>query len=243
MRTLIFTITIIALFFAGCTSQKQNNSPQLITIDVNNTLPLHIVFEAGKAFNNPTFAIWIEDLNENLITTLFVTKSLATGTYGHAYVKDNMWLPDSGASIRPATLPYWLHKQTGGNIKSANPKSPLVPDAISGATPKGDFTIQTSIQNQLPQKFRVYMEINQAWDWNEFYTNAKYPNNFEYKTSAQPSLVYAVTIDSKNNNHTYYLNPIGHGHYAGENGQLYTDLRGHTSALQIVKSVSITLKK
>jgi hypothetical protein len=72
-------------------------------------------------------------------------------------------------------LPYWLHKQTNGNIHSVSPQNPLVPDAVSGATPKGSFTIETAVSKQLPNKFRVLLEINQAWDWNEYYTNAKYP--------------------------------------------------------------------
>lgn len=244
MKKYIFTLSLgILLMLWACSSQKQQSQSQHIIIQPQIAVPFTIEFEAGKSFNNPTFVIWIEDLNQNLLTTVFVTKSVATGTYGHAYSKNNVWLPDSGLSIRPATLPYWLHKQTGGNIQSVSPQNPLVPDAYSGATPKGNFTIQTSTSDTLPKKFRILMEINQAWDWNEFYTNAKFSENFEYKTSCQPSLVYAVIVDLDTDVQTYYLNPIGHGHYAGENGLLYTDLRGHTTALHIAKSISVHIKK
>ncbi len=242
MRYIVYTF-VVSLLLIACSSHKKQSVPQVVILQTNQDLPFVLEFEAGKYFNNPTFAVWIEDMNETLVSTIFVTKSIATGKYGHAYSKDNIWLPDSGISIRPATLPYWLHKQTNGNIHSVSPQNPLVPDAVSGATPKGSFTIETAVSKQLPNKFRVLLEINQAWDWNEYYTNAEYPGNFEYKTSCQPSVIYAVTIDLQSPIKTYYLQPIGHGHYAGEDGLLYTDLRGHTTALQIAKSISVQLKK
>ena len=41
------------------------------------------------------------------------------------------------------------------------------------------------------------MEINQNWDWNEYWTNDKYPDDENYKMSCQPALVYEAVIDSK----------------------------------------------
>ncbi len=243
MRKCILIVCVgIFLSFLACTSQKQQNINDVITLDSLKSIPLTIAIQTGKSFNNPSFAIWIEDMNEQILSTIFVTKSVATNYFGHAYSKNNVWLPDSGISIRPATLPYWLHKQTGGNITAVNLQNPIVPDALSGATPKGSVTIYSSIPETFPHKIKVCLEINQAWDWNQFYTNSKYPNSFEYKTSAQPSVIYAVNVDVTSKNTIYYMNPIGHGHFAGENGELYTDLRGHTSALQIVDFISVTLK-
>ncbi len=85
------------------------------------------------------------------------------------------------------------------------------------------------------------MEINQPWDFNEFWNSSKYEGNRHYKSSCQPSLVYAVTIDTDAPGE-YFLNPIGHGHYAGEDGKLYTDISTFTSALQIVQKISVIVK-
>jgi polyphosphate kinase len=40
----------------------------------------------------------------------------------------------------------------------------------------------------------------------------------------------------------YTLNPIGHGHYAGKDGLLYTDLSTFTTALKIAQSIKVVVK-
>jgi hypothetical protein len=84
------------------------------------------------------------------------------------------------------------------------------------------------------------MEVNQAWDWNKFWTNNKYPDNPAYKHSAQPALIYAVSVDKSGE--SYYLNPIGHADPKGESGKLYTNLNSLTSAKHIFETIKITLK-
>jgi hypothetical protein len=104
------------------------------------------------------------------------------------------------AGRRPATLPYWSHKrgqQTGRVPDLPSPENP-VPDAISGATPSADFILVTNSDNPLPAKFRVLLEINQAWDSNRFWSNNKFPGDYDYLTSLQPAVVYAVTVDLDN---------------------------------------------
>jgi polyphosphate kinase len=40
----------------------------------------------------------------------------------------------------------------------------------------------------------------------------------------------------------YTLNPIGHGHYAGKDGKLYTDLSTFTTALQIATEIKVVVR-
>jgi len=202
---------------------------------------LQIDFAKGPAHNHPTFAIWLEDMDQNYIRTLFVTKSVATGIYGHGPIQSEVWDKNPGPQKRPATLPYWLHK------RSEALKLPLLPDSAhpvldgyTGATPKSGFVIKTGTPEQLPRKIRVLMEINQPWDWNEFWTNGLH-NDPDYRTSCQPSLVYSVSIDLDKPEAEYFLNPIGHGQFAGKDGMLYTDLRTMTTALRIIDHVSVKL--
>lgn len=204
-------------------------------------IALQIDFERGPAHNHPTFAIWLEDTDMNYIRTLFATKSIATGIYGHGQIQKEVWDVKPGPQKRPATLPYWLHKRSEALKLPLLPDSahPLV-DGYSGATPKSDFVIKTGTPEPLPRKMRLLMEINQPWDWNEYWTNGLYDDP-DYRTSCQPSLIYAVYIDLDKPEPEYFLNPVGHGHYAGKDGLLYTDLRTMTTALKIVDHVSVKL--
>jgi hypothetical protein len=86
------------------------------------------------------------------------------------------------------------------------------------------------------------MELNQSWDWNEFWTNDKFPNDKEYKTSSQPALVYAVDIDTTNPDKTYQMKPIGHSHYSGADGSLDPDLSTMTTALKIANKITVKIK-
>jgi len=122
-----------------------------------------------------------------------------------------------------------------------SPASPVV-DAYSGATPLSNFVLTTRSDKALPQKFRILFEVNQTWDWNEYWTNEKYPENPHYKASCQPSVVYSVQVDLTDKLPKYHLNPIGHGHFSGEDGRLYTDLGTLTTALAIMSRGVISIE-
>ncbi|HOO83488.1 MAG TPA: hypothetical protein PLS94_02910 [Prolixibacteraceae bacterium] len=244
---LLTVITLIAFgSIVSCTS-KQVPAPVFENISSNSNAKgskLEIKFLKGTSHNHPTFTIWVEDVEGNFIETLFVTRYLATGIYGHGSLGEGKWDNKPGQAQRPSTLPYWLHKK--GSIDESgsllpNPQHPM-PDAITGATPKGDFILNTSTTKELPKKFRLMLEINQPWDWNEYWHNNLYPDDTNYKSSCQPALVYSVLIDTDSQNKTYYLNPIGHSHYSGKDGNLYTDLSTISSAKNIINKVSVSLK-
>lgn len=239
--------TLVALLLFGNCSVQQDLGRNAITTDTiglegtQNGLVLEIDFAKGPAHNHPTFAIWLEDPEQNYIRTLFVTKSLATGIYGHGRIQKEVWDNKPGPQQRPATLPYWLHKRAGAlNLPLLPDSAHPVLDGYTGATPKSDFVVRSATPESLPGKFRILMEINQPWDWNEYWTNSLYDDP-DYRTSSQPSLVYAVSVDLDKPESEYFLNPIGHGHFAGRDGLLYTDLRTMTTALKIIDHVSVKL--
>ncbi len=117
-----------------------------------------------------------------------------------------------------------------------------IPDVYTGATPSGNFTIRTRFDEQPPESFRILFEINQSWDWNEYWTNNKYPDDAEYKTSCQPALVFMTEIDLKDPQPSYDMKVIGHSHYSGKTGELFTDLSTITTALDIANNIKITLQ-
>lgn len=242
----LFAAFLLSFLLWGCASQKVINDDFLTirTTPENSVREIEIEFIKGEAFNHPSFVIWTEDLEGDYIETLYVTEYVAKGKFGFGEIEPGRWKNEAGEARRPATLPYWAHKR---NIKAPDglyipsPETP-VPDAITTATPKDDFLLETATSYSRNAKFRILMEINQAWDSNEFWTNNKYPDDNDYFGSLQPALVYAVTVDPVNPEEEYHLNPIGHSHPTGENGKLFTDLTTLTTAKEIAHKIIVRLK-
>lgn len=244
MKTIVFTMLITVLL--SCTSQqKLDSKTETITTrpELINT-KLSFDFTPGKVHNHPSLAIWVEDLEGNYIETLYVTQYYAKGNFGHGESEPGKWKNEPGNVRRPATLPYWSHKR---NMKAADglyAPSPetAVPDALNGATPKAGFTLKTGSKADTGKMFRVLAEVNQPWDSNDFWTNDKYPDDFNYKTSLQPALVYAVTVSPNDNGKLIYLNPIGHSHYSGKTGELFTDISTITTAREIFSKIAVKVE-
>ncbi len=210
---------------------SNGNGPE-ITIDLT----------PGESFYYPLFAIWLEDQEGNYIQTIYVAKSVATGIFKYAVQKNNRW--ESAPRRAPQTLPYWAHKR---GIKASDglyvpDQGSAVADAYTGATPVTGFVLTARADNPLPEKFKVMLEINQNWDWNEYWTNDKFPDDENYKMSCQPALVYEVLIDSSKAEGSYLMKAAGHSHYSGKTGELFNDLSSITTALRIVDSVSVKIK-
>lgn len=201
---------------------------------------LHINIEKGIEFNHPSLVIWKEDTEGNYLETIFITRSYATGIFAYAALTDSTWDNKPGESIQASALPYWTFKK--GLINNAvlvpTKEHPFL-DAYTGATPKTDFKFDTRTEFKA-ENYRILVEVNQPWDWNSYWTNNKYPLSESYKHSAQPSLVYGVTIN--NNEKVFYLNPIGHGDPKGESAKLYTDLSTISTAKNIFESIKIEIK-
>ncbi|MFP4467347.1 MAG: hypothetical protein ACLFN2_00085 [Bacteroidales bacterium] len=200
---------------------------------------MEVVFQQGRAHNHPLMAVWIEDSNGNYIQTLFVAESIGRGVFRHGDSSDGRWKP--GPIRRPAALPYWSH-QRGIRAEDGyylpthdNP----VPDAITGPTPKGNFILHSRASAGSSREFIVLLELNQSWDWNEYWTNNKFPGDEHYMSSSQPALVYMVSVDLDNGISEYELLPAGHSHWSGQNGNLYEDLETITTALDIAETIMV----
>lgn len=239
-----FAVSIIVFFLviSGCNSYEKaassNNEVQPIMIDENGNQTISIT--RGVYFDHPTFVIWIEDLDGNYLSTIYITKSYASGVYAHEMVNDSLWLNREGPSYQPAALPYWTMKKGLINDKELVPtkENPFV-DAYTGATPMNNLAIRNNSYSD-SKKYKVLLEVNQLGDWNNYWTNIKYPQSSAYKNSAQPSFVYSVIIDHSSSE--YFLNPIGHGDPIGMSGKLFTNISNHTTAKEILKEVRVTIK-
>jgi len=206
-------------------------------------LSLEIEFRKGKSHYYPLMAIWTEDTTGNYLQTLFVAEAIATGIFGHGDASTGKWMP--GEIRRPAALPYWGHQrgiraEDGLFLPStANP----LPDAFTGATPTGSFFLETRTDKQPDDPFLIFFEINQSWDWNRYWTNNRFPDDEEYRSSAQPALVYSTLIDPSDLAEEYILEPVGRSHHSGASGQLFEDLHTMTTALNIAEKIIVRVRQ
>jgi len=115
------------------------------------------------------------------------------------------------------------HRWAEDDLYIPTPRNPIA-DAYTGPTPEQSFILHTRLDEERLDKFYVMFEINQTWDWNEYWTNNKYPDDEEYKTSCQPAVVYSVLIDLNDPQEEYEMRIIGRSHESGANGELYDDI-------------------
>ena len=242
---LIISITIVVACSSSTINRKVTIQEQKSVIYSNpegKGPSITLELTKGKSFYYPLMAIWLEDEKGNYIQTLFVPVTVATGVFKYGKKEKNKWV--SAPKRAPQTLPYWSHKRgikASDGLYMPDPENP-VSDAYSGATPLNGFILKTKADKELPQVFRVMLEINQNWDWNEYWTNDKYPDDENYKMSCQPALVYEAKVDQNNLRESYMMKPIGHSHYSGKTGELYPDLSTLTTALSIADSVIVRIK-
>jgi len=224
---------------------KQKKSPVTDTLLTNQDgggEMLRIEFTKGAAHNHPLFAIWVEDAAGNYIQTLYVSKSIATSIFNYGERNEGTW--SNGVVRRPAALPYWAHKR---GVKASDglymplPENP-VPDAYSGPTPKNNFVLHTRLDHAGPDVYYVLLEVNQPWDWNEYWTNNKYPDDEDYKASSQPAVVYRAVVNKKEISGEVPLELVGHSHYSGKDGSLNEDVSTLTTALEIAGQIVVSIE-
>ncbi len=244
MKTKLIAIIALAAF-TSCIStpkgQVEENPEVLQTQPFDDGVPIQIKVERGEEYYHPILALWLEDIDGNFIETIYLSQSIATGTFRFGVAKGGEWMP--GERRRPAALPYWGHRRgvkAPDGLYLPTPDDPI-PDAISGATPKTSFVLNTTVKDGL-KRFKVYMEVNQTWDWNHSWHNNLYPDDEEYKTSAQPALVYMVDVNLDNPQDTYRFSLIGHSHPSGKTGELFSDTTKHTTALKIIGDATLSVQ-
>ncbi len=238
----IFAILIMLPLIVFGQEKKEKFSIYNYGVDKTGT-SITLEFQKGKEHNHPLFAIWLADENGKYIQTLYVSESIGKGVFLHASRSTGQWKP--GEIQRPAALPYWAHQR---NIKNKfgtynpTPEQPVV-DAYTGATPAASFILHTKTEKPLNGRYKIMLELNQSWDWNEWWTNNKFPGDEEYKTSSQPALVYTADIDTNKPGVVSELKPIGHSHYSGADGSLTPDLSTFTTALHIAGKITVKIDK
>ncbi len=241
-KQILLTSLLIPLIACSTSRVPLEEVPDQITSNVaGKGAKLEIGMTRGEGHNHPLMAIWVEAPSGEFIQTLYVAESIGKGIFRHGDPSQGFWMP--GEIRRPAALPRWSHQRgikARDGLYLPTPDNP-VPDAYTGPTPGKSFILHTRLNDPGIRQFTVCFEINQTWDWNEYWTNNKYPEDEEYKTSCQPALVYTATIDLDHPEDEYIMKILGRSHHAGTSGELFGDLETMTTALHIAERIVVRM--
>lgn len=224
---------------------------EVVEMNTSKPILLSIDLLRSEHYWHPQMAVWTEDKYGNYLETLFVSKATAKGLFFGGRSKDNFKAFDeqknsSGNYRSVNALPIWSHKRgvaysDGGYVPTR--KNPL-PDAITGATLTNNFQLMTSVTERT--SFKVKIEINVAFDDNEYYSEFDFPEDKIFHSGTgqlgQPSIVFNTFIDMLDGKDYYLMDLIGHGHHSGQNGTIDPDLSTLTTAQQIVERIVVGAK-
>jgi hypothetical protein len=183
--------------------------------------------------NAPQFAIWIEDIEGNYLSTVFVTSKIAT----------EGWLSNNGNRRREA-LPYWCYQRgitASDGLLLPTKDNPLA-DGITGATPKENKTFQLRLET-FNEPIVIKAEFNHSVDFNEFFPEDAKEGDVNYSGgdmgSGQPAIIYANIVYPNTEN--LELEIIGYSSPDGSNGTVFNELEKLSTAKSIVKSIKIDI--
>jgi hypothetical protein len=191
-------------------------------------LPKTIFF--NKLTITPQMAVWVEDTIGNHVQTLYVTKCF--GKQEWLFAKSH---PDS--TIRTTCMPYWMNKFTKAGNALPSKNHPL-PDAITAATPTGNFVINSKIPCD-KGPVMLYAEFNSSFDNNEAYPEKKDMSSF----NGQPSIIYGTRLSCDSTMSDTEMAIVGHGGDVGSDTTLYTDLSKLTTAKKFFSRISMQINK
>lgn len=186
--------------------------------------------------NPPQIAIWLEDVQGNFLSTVYVTHKIATQSW-----------QASGGNRRKEALPHWCYSRGvkyNDGLYLPTKKEPLT-DGISGATPQGSFDVKLNPASTLKQ-FIVKIEINHSTDFNEAFPKSAKEGEANYsggkEGSGQPAVVYAANIDLSTGKKSFDATLIGYSSPDGSSEGINEDMSGLTTALQIVKRITVNIQ-
>ena len=172
-------------------------------------------------------AIWLNDETGAFVDTVYVTRKTALKGLGNRGGE----LDDHLGGSRLSVLPVWAHQRgidDGSGNYYPSKATPLV-DAVSSATPKaGLFIWNWKPQRALkPGRYDFYIEVNKSFDQNEYHNYSWY--------RGQPSVIWRGSLQIGNRISRSKAEITGHGHIAGADGLIDSDLSTLTTALDLIR--------
>lgn len=233
MKSSSFILIILIVFFLiSCTGKDTpwngfNSSGSEDFNDYQDTLQISITFFEDISSSTiygepPQLAVWLVEESLNVPQTIFVTRRTAL----------NKWI---GKLYCNVSLPYW-EVNTGMRNKSRSFRKEKL-DGVTSATPlTNQFIIHSIIDTG--KYLNYFIEVNLSGDYNEKFPLYPLDVHIDSEGNGQPSLIYSGQIISrKGNSSTPKL--VGRTFQTRVEDTLSTDLRGITTAKDIIKSVIV----
>lgn len=167
MRRLKKTILllVVLLFTSGCAEREQEKAPG----ETRGQVEISLTYNRRTGIASNQYAVWIEDINGQLVKTLYVTRFTAEG----------------GWKYRPDSLPTWVSKS---GIKDNDAQAV---DEYSGATPlSGRLTYVWDCTDENGQEvpggeYRFLVEGTIFWKDAVIYEGVIYINGEENSAKAE----------------------------------------------------------
>lgn len=205
--------------------------------------PLYVTQSvATNTFKN---TVWLKEGIEKLISNPFDKKDMKFENI----FEENFDANASNNRFRPESLPVFLHKlqQNHEKTKLITEEQKQTLDGYTGATVLDNYLLSSRLkpknsQQVEPDQYTVFLEINQSFDFNEYYSSDRFPDDQVYSGdgfSAQPSVIYKANIDFGSSEKLYPMTLVGHGHHSGQDGNINPDTSQLTTALAIVDRVIV----
>ena len=258
---IICTVSQMNLWAAGrgetvvSTVPQGFKQPEVSQVADTKGIPVELNIRAGEHFmhklkimpfiqvkNHPQMVAWCETLEGDFISTLFITERIATQSWrsapGDSQPKEEI--------RRKESLPVWSHRH--GDVYADDLHLPTreesMPDAVTSATPKSGFRIETRLPEEM-ESIMIYFEVNNSADFNETYTKEAEPGSPAYSGgpwgSGQPALVYGTEVDLRKlqSGTPISLELLGHSSPDGSSGEIIGDLEGVTTAKEILSGIDV----
>lgn len=237
MMMLFFVITSVMMMSCSNEHMEYQAGDLSVCIEAGDGwLHDYPLFLGIKKKNPPQVAVWLEDADGHYLGTLYASKKIAT----------QGWV-SAGGNRRKEALSYWCFQRGvvyDDGLYLPTKSQPLV-DGMSGATPRTDFDVRLKNKTGL-RHFYVLVEVNHSIDFNDRYSKDKKEGEPYFsggsEGSGQPSLVYRADVNLDSASTSFDAVLIGHSSADGTDGRLYDDLTGITSALTIVKRITVNVK-
>ena len=180
-RIFILTFAVIVLLLASCAcayaGQPENANESGASAAVSGEVVISFDYEriSGSASNQ--YAVWIEDMDGNLIKTLYASR----------------WTADGGYRTRPDSIALWVEKSNRASMSGAEV------DAVSGATPRtGTQTYTWDLTNVngetiLPGEYRFVVEGTLRWKNYVLYSGVIEIGNTPATVQADADFVYEAS--------------------------------------------------
>jgi hypothetical protein len=173
----------------------------------------------------PQFAVWLEDETKRTIRTIWVTSKTGTGSWGKNVVRN-------------VSLPYWVSRW---NIETHSqsyptPENPVI-NAVTGATPKVEFTADTIVPANTALNY--FIEVNVSGDYNDAFPVSIQDAKRDRQGNGQPSIIYRGKITSSPGRRSK-PQLIGRTEQFQDVKKIITDLEGITNAKDLFSKIEVS---